>query len=152
MELNSDGRGNPPDRGRIDDVASNMDYEVNEKQKQSEEIINININTQSKQVPITNPKNFLPDYQIFVLAVTLAGDSIDVAGQVLIKHFNILKSEVSDVLISKYIKELSVVFVELRPQLSVPGYFDINRRLLPMIFSTISTYAIIYIQIYYDKS
>uniref|UniRef100_A0A6P7FN45 Uncharacterized protein LOC114329509 n=1 Tax=Diabrotica virgifera virgifera TaxID=50390 RepID=A0A6P7FN45_DIAVI len=64
MELNSDGRGNPPDRGRIDDVASNMDYEVNEKQKQSEEIINININTQSKQVPITNPKNFLPDYQV----------------------------------------------------------------------------------------
>ncbi|XP_072375571.1 uncharacterized protein [Diabrotica undecimpunctata] len=55
---------NPPDRGRIDDVASNMDYEVNEKQKQFEEIINIDINTQSKQVPITNSKNFLPDYQV----------------------------------------------------------------------------------------
>ncbi|XP_072380655.1 uncharacterized protein [Diabrotica undecimpunctata] len=87
MELNSDGRGNPPDRGRIDDVASNMDYEVNEKQKQFEEIINIDINTQSKQVPITNSKNFLPDYQSGVIK------GVDK---------NISENELKDIIVPRY--------------------------------------------------
>uniref|UniRef100_A0A6P7FU63 Uncharacterized protein LOC114331216 n=1 Tax=Diabrotica virgifera virgifera TaxID=50390 RepID=A0A6P7FU63_DIAVI len=90
--------------------------------------------------------------QIFVSVVAFAGDSVDITGQDLIKRFNLLKCEVSDILINKYTKELSVVFAELRPHLSVPGCFDINRRLLPILFSTISTYAIIYIQQYNKKT
>ncbi|CAH1103761.1 unnamed protein product [Psylliodes chrysocephalus] len=84
---------------------------------------------------------------ILTIVITISGDIIENSGYKIIKLLHVLQLTVEDEFLKQKLGELSVLVVELRPSLSVCGYFDVNRRLLPMLLSSFTAYVIILIQL-----
>ncbi|CAH1103757.1 unnamed protein product [Psylliodes chrysocephalus] len=84
---------------------------------------------------------------ILTIVIAISGDIIENSGYKIIKLLHMLQLTIEDEFLKQQLSEFSVLVVELRPSLSVCGYLDVNRRLLPMLMSSFTAYVIILIQL-----
>ncbi|CAG9860957.1 unnamed protein product [Phyllotreta striolata] len=85
--------------------------------------------------------------QVLTIIIAIAGDIIESSGYKMIKLLNLLQLSIEDKVLKQQLSEFASLVTELRPSLSVAGFFAVNRKLLPMLLSSFSAYIIILIQL-----
>ncbi|CAG9860955.1 unnamed protein product [Phyllotreta striolata] len=101
-------------------------------------------------IQMTNILENLTEFILIVvltIIIAIAGDIIESSGYKMIKLLNILQLSIEDDFLKQELSEFASLVTELRPSLSVAGFFDVNRKLLPMLLSSFSAYIIILIQL-----
>ncbi|CAG9860958.1 unnamed protein product [Phyllotreta striolata] len=86
-------------------------------------------------------------FGVLTIIIAIAGDIIESSGYKMIKLLNILQLSIQDDFLKQQLSEFAALVTELRPSLSVAGFFAVNRKLLPMLLSSFSAYIIILIQL-----
>ncbi|CAG9860956.1 unnamed protein product [Phyllotreta striolata] len=84
---------------------------------------------------------------VLTIIIAIAGDIIEKSGDKMIKLLNILQLSIEDDFLKQELSKFAALVTELRPSLSVAGFFDVNRKLLPMLLSSFTAYIIILIQL-----
>ncbi|XP_072380900.1 uncharacterized protein [Diabrotica undecimpunctata] len=93
---------------------------------------------------------FVLGLSISSIAMVLYCDRVEASSKDLIKQCYLLQPDVNDPLLMKELLNLTEFIKDLRPKMQVSGYFRINKRIVPVMISTLTTYLIIVIQ--FNKS
>uniref|UniRef100_A0A6P7FLX6 Uncharacterized protein LOC114331775 isoform X2 n=1 Tax=Diabrotica virgifera virgifera TaxID=50390 RepID=A0A6P7FLX6_DIAVI len=83
---------------------------------------------------------------VFSVSMALFSNRVEQAGEDLLRLCYSLQKDVENPLMLTQLKLLTEFFRGLRPKIQVIGYFDVNKRLIPVMISLITSYLIIIIQ------
>ncbi|CAG9861756.1 unnamed protein product [Phyllotreta striolata] len=80
------------------------------------------------------------------LIMVLSCDKIEAKSNELLKHCYCLQPDVKDPILLKQLIDLTDYIKELKPKMWISGFFRVNKRLIPLMISTLASYLIIIIQ------
>nr|APC94250.1 gustatory receptor 5 [Pyrrhalta maculicollis] len=90
---------------------------------------------------------YLGIFFAMTISLAIAGDKIEKTGLKIKKLCHVLQVDVDNPIIKNHLREFAVYFEELRPVLTVSGFFVINRNMIPLLISSLTSYAVILIQL-----
>nr|APC94338.1 gustatory receptor 5 [Pyrrhalta aenescens] len=90
---------------------------------------------------------YLGIFFAMTISLAIAGDKIEKTGLKIKKLCHVLQVDVDNPIIKAHLREFAVYFEELRPVLTVSGFFVINRNMIPLLISSLTSYAVILIQL-----
>ncbi|CAG9841116.1 unnamed protein product [Diabrotica balteata] len=84
---------------------------------------------------------------VISVSIAIAGDKIEKTGIKITKLCHILEVDIKNPIIRGHVRNLSGYLEKLRPALTLAGFIPINRNIIPLLLSSLTSYAIILIQL-----
>ncbi|XP_072399542.1 uncharacterized protein [Diabrotica undecimpunctata] len=126
-------------------------WDMSELLSEIDNILNV---TYKKMVTELDPQaqlfhniTYLSVLLVISVSIAIAGDKIEKTGIKITKLCHILEVDIKNPIIRGHVRNLSGYLEKLRPALTLAGFIPINRNIIPLLLSSLTSYAIILIQL-----